>query len=169
MSSIVKIGLLLAGAYASYKVTKMVSAGMVAMGMIIKITPETEVDIQGLTLITNIDISNPTDSSMILSSPLVQLFHKGENIASNEVSNKEFHIKAFSKTRLPIVLKLSWEQIKDLLISINFSFPESYSNFKKILWIYRNYAQLINKLGLVVKYSTYANGINYKDSQTIEI
>ncbi len=169
MNTALKIGLLVVGGFASYKITKVVSAAMVAMGMAIKVNPETKVDMQGIQLTTNIDISNSTDSSMVLTSPFVQLFHKDENLISNEVSSKEFEIKPFSKTRLPIVLKLSWQQVQSLLESVNISFPNNYTSFQKIMWMYNNYKQLINKLGLKVNYSTYANGINYKDSQTIKI
>ncbi len=169
MNTALKIGLLAAGSFLSLKIAKVVSAAMVAMGMAIKINPETKVDMQGVQLTTNIDISNPTDSSMILTSPFVQLFHKDENLVSNEVSSKQFEIKPFSQTRLPIVLKLSWSQIQGLLDSININFPTTYTNLQKAMWMYDNYKLIINKLGLNVKYSTYANGISYKDSQTIKI
>ncbi|RLD59901.1 MAG: hypothetical protein DRJ01_10670 [Bacteroidetes bacterium] len=164
-----KFGLLAAGSFLSYKIAKVVSAAMVAAGMSIDINPQTKVDMQGVQLTTNIDITNPTDSSMELTSPFVQLFHNDENIAKNEVSKDKFEIKPFSKTRLPIVLNLSWSQIQSLLDSINISFPTTYTNLQKALWMYDNYKLIINKLGLNVKYSTYANGISYKDSQTIKI
>ncbi len=169
MKTALKIGFLIVGVFASYKVSKVVSATMVAMGMVIKISLETKVSMQGVQLTTNIDISNPTESSMILTSPFVQLFHKGENLVSNEVSSKKFEIKPFTKTRLPIVLNLSWQQIQGLLDSVNISFPNNYSSIQKVLWMYNNYKQIINKLGLKVNYSTYANGINHKGSQTIKI
>ena len=164
-----KLGLLVAGSFISYKIAKVVSAAMVAAGMSIDINPQTKVDMQGVQLTTNIDITNPTDSSMELTSPFVQLFHNDENIASNEVSKDKFKIKPFSKNRLPIVLNLSWGQIQDLLDSIHISFPTTYTNLQKVMWMYDNYKLIINKLGLNVKYSTYANGISYKDSQTIKI
>ncbi len=169
MESIVKIGLLIVGGLVSYKITKVVSAAMVAMGMVIEVNPDTKVDMQGIQLTTNIDISNPTESSMVLTSPFVQLFHKEEKLVSNEVSSEKFEIKPFSKTRLPIVLKLSWEQIQSLLGTVNISFPNNYSNIQKVLWMIDNYKNIINKLGLKVNYSTYANGVNYKDSQTIKL
>ena len=169
MNTALKIGLAIGGIFITYKVGKVVSAAMVAMGMAIEINPETKVDMNGVQLTTNIDISNPTDSSMILTSPFVQLFHDKVNLASNKVSSKQFEIKPFTKTRLPIKLSLTWEQISDLLETINFTFPDEYSKFRRILWMYNNYKQVLNKLGLVVKYSTYANGISYKDEQTIKI
>lgn len=169
MNTALKIGLAIGGIFLTYKVGKVVSAAMVAMGMAIEINPETKVDMTGILLTTNIDISNPTDSSMLLSSPFVQLFHDKVNLANNKVSSKQFEIKPFTKTRLPIKLKLTWEQIKDLLDTIDVNFPSSYTNFQRIMWMYNNYKQVLNKLGLVVRYSTYANGINYKDEQTIKI
>jgi len=164
-----KIGFLIFGGFVSYKAAKLISAAMVALGMSIEIIPETKGDMQGVQLTTNIDISNPTDSSMILTSPFVQLFHKDENLVSNDVSNKKFEIKPFTKTRLPVVLKLSWQQIQELLSTININFPSSYTNFQKIMWMYNNYKLIINKLGLVANYSTYANGVNVKGTQKIKI
>ncbi len=169
MNTAVKIGIIALGGFVAYKVVKVVSAAMVAMGMAIKINPETKVSMKGVQITTNIDISNPTDSSMELTSPFVQLFHSGENIVNNEVSNKKFKIEPFSKTRLPIILDLTWEQIANLLEDIQVKFPKSYNNFQKAMWMYENYKQVINKLGLVVKYSTYANGVNVNDSQKITI
>jgi len=169
LNTALKIGLAIGGVFLTYKVGKVVSAAMVAMGMAIEINPETKVDMSGVQLTTNIDISNPTDNSMILTSPFVQLFHNNVSLVNNKVSSKKFEIKPFSKTRLPIKLQLTWSQIKDLLDSIDVNFPSSYSNIQRIMWMYNNYKEVINKLGLVVKYSTYANGINYKDSQVISI
>lgn len=169
MNIILKIGLLVAGGFASYKIAKVASATMVAMGMIIDIKPETKVDMQGIKLLTNIDITNPTDSSMTLTSPFVQLFHKGTMLAKNEVSSQQFEIKPFSKTRLPILMQLSWEQVQGLLEAVEIKIPNDYTTLQRITWMYDNYTQLINKLGLEVNYSTYANGVQYKDSQKIKI
>jgi len=164
-----KIGFIAIGGFVAYKVAKAVSAAIVASGMAIKVSPETKVDMQGVKIKTNIIISNPTDSSMILTSPFVQLFHRTESLSQNQVSSKEFEILPFSTTELPVKLELTWQQIKDLLTTINVSFPNSYSNFGKILWLYENYKDIINKMKLEIKYSTYANGINYQDSQILEI
>ncbi len=169
MKTALKIGFLVITGFVSYKAAKLVSAAMVALGMSIEIIPETKVDMEGVQLTTNIDISNPTDSSMILTSPFVQLFHRDKNLVSNDVSNKKFEIKPFTKTRLPVVLKLSWQQILELLDTINIIFPSSYTNIQKVLWMYNNYKLIINKLGLVVNYSTYTGGVNYKDSKKIKI
>jgi len=169
LNAAIKIGILVVGGLVSYKITKVISAAMVAMGMAIEINPQTKVDMQGVQLTTNIDISNPTDSSMVLTSPFVQLLYKDETLTSNEVSSKKFEIKPFTKTRMPIVLKLSWQQVQELLDNVHINFPVNYTNVQKIMWMYNNYEQLINKLGLVVNYSTYANGINYTDLQKINI
>ena len=169
MNAITKIGFLVVGGFVVFKVAKAVSAVMVASGMAIKIIPETTTNTEGVKIKTNIVISNPTDSSMILSSPFVQLFHKTENLSQNQVSSKEFEILPFSTTKVPIELKLTWQQIKDLLSTVNVSFPSSYTNFDKIVWLYDNYKYIINKMKLEIKYSTYANGINYEDSQILEI
>ena len=169
MNPAVKIGLLVAGGFASYKIAKVVSAAMVAMGMVIDIIPETKVDMQGIRFLTNIDITNPTDSSMTFTSPFVQLLHQGIKLTNNEVSSQQFEIKPLSKTRLPINLQLSWEQIQSLLDTVNIKFPNGYSNLQQMMWMYNNYTQLINKLGLEVNYSTYANGILYKDTEKIKL
>jgi len=164
-----KIGFIAIGGFAAYKVAKAISAAMVASGMAIKVSPETKVDMQGVKIKTNIIISNPTDSSMILTSPFVQLLHKTESLSSNEATSKEFEIRPFSTTRIPVKLELTWQQVKDLLSTVNVSFPSSYGNFDKVMWLYENYKDIINKMKLEIKYSTYANGINYEDSQILEI
>ncbi len=169
MNIITKIGFFAVGGFVVFKVAKAVSAAMVASGMAIRISPETKVDTQGVKIKTNIIISNPTDSSMVLSSPFVQLFHRTESLSQNQVSSKEFEIRPFSTTKVPVNLELSWQQIKDLLSTVNVSFPSSYTNFDKVMWLYENYKDIINKMKLEIKYSTYANGINYEDSQILEI
>ncbi len=169
MNIFTKIGFLTVSGFIAYKVAKAVSAAMVASGMAINVSPETTANMQGVKIKTNIIISNPTDSSMVLTSPFVQLFHRTENLSQNQVSSKEFEISPFSTTKVPVELELSWQQIKDLLSTINISFPSSYSNLRKILWLYEHYKTIINKMKLEIKYSTYANGINFQDSQILEI
>lgn len=169
MNIFAKIGFLTVGGFIAYKVANAVSAAMVANGMAINVSPETTANMQGVKIKTNIIISNPTDSSMVLTSPFVQLFHRTENLSQNQVSSKEFEISPFSTTKVPVELELSWQQIKDLLSTINISFPSSYSNLRKILWLYEHYKTIINKMKLEIKYSTYANGINFQDSQILEI
>ena len=169
MNLFAKIGLLTIGIIALYKGVKATSAIMVANGMTIRITPETTVSLKGVMITTNIGISNPTDNSMSLTMPFVQLLHKGKLLSKNIATNKVFNIAPFSENNIPIDLKLSWEQVISMLGTINIKFKGGYSNFEKSMWLYDNYTTVLNALGLVVKYSTYANGFNYSDQTTINV
>jgi len=169
MNFLAKLGLFGLGAFALYKGVKATSAIMVANGMAINITPEIGVTGNGIKITTNIGISNPTDSSMSLTMPFVQLLHKSNLLSKNSVSSNTIEIKPFSDKNIPIDLYLTWTQITDLLDTLNITFPNNYNFIDKIAWIQRDYKKILNALGLVVKYSTYANGFNYSDQTTINI
>jgi len=169
MNFFAKVGLLTIGALALYKGVKASSAIMVANGMVINIIPEIKMSSSGLIIITNLNISNPTESRMELTTPFVKLLHKSKLLSKNAVTSKTIEILPFSENNIPIKLNLSWGQITSLLSTINIEFPDGYSDFEKSMWLYDNYVKVLNALGLTVKYSTYANGFKYADQTTINV
>ena len=169
MNILAKIGLATLGALALYKGVKATSAIIVANGMAINITPEIGLTGNGIKITTNIGISNPTDSSMSLTMPFVQLLHKGNLLSKNSVSSSTIEIEPFSDKNIPIDLHLTWTQITALLDTLDITFDKNFNFIEKIAWIQNDYTEILNALDLVVKYSTYANGFNYTDQTTIKI
>lgn len=169
MNKLAKIGLATLGLILLFKGAKATSAIMVANGMSIKVVPEIKVVEDGLMITSNLNISNPTDSSMILTMPFVQLLHQGNLLSKNMVSGNTVEIKPFSENNIPIKLKLNWQQITSLMKKVNIQYPSSYTDLQKTLWLYEHYAEVINALGLNIQYSTYANGFNYQAKQRLTL
>lgn len=163
MNKLAKIGLATLGLVLLFKGAKASSAIMVAQGMAIRIIPEIKVIEGGLQITANLNISNPTDSSMVLTSPFVQLLHRGNLLSKNMASGNQIEIQPFSENNIPIKLKLTWEQMNNLLDKVNIKYPASYSNLQRLTWLYDNYKEVLNALGLNIQYSTYANGFKYQD------
>jgi len=169
MNILAKIGMITLGALALYKGIKATSAIIVANGMAINITPEIKFTGTGIKITTNIGISNPTDSSMSLTMPFVQLLHKGNLLSKNVVSGNTIEIKPFSEKNIPIDLYLTWTQITELLDTLNITFDKDFNFIEKINWFQTDYKTILNALGLDIKYSTYANGFNYTDQLRLNL
>lgn len=119
-----------------------------------------KIDGTGLYFRTEIEINNPTKSSMKITKPVVYLTTKESPLTTSQSEDKTFEIKALQKTNIDTIeLHLTWTQLLPFGLSI-------VKNFSKILSAMKNgsTSELSTALGipLEMKYSLYANGIFYE-------
>lgn len=124
----------------------------------------------GIEIRLEIELQNPTTSSMNMTQPYVQLLSNDSVISSTPVSKKIFLIDTKSQIILDTIsLKLKWTDIFSQLSSARNSIPNNWNFIQKMSWIGSNYKQLISQMNLAVKYSTHANGIFYSDTIKINL
>ncbi len=124
----------------------------------------------GMEIRADVELQNPTNGSMTISQPFVQLYSQKSILASSDISKKDFVLKPFSKVQLDTLkFNLDWSTIFKRLFTLNSNMPKQMSLAQKIQWILKNYKQVAGQLDLAIKYSTYANGLYYSDTQKIEI
>lgn len=122
----------------------------------------------GLEIRTEIQLQNPTKGKLQITQPFIQVLHKGSPVVSSTVQNKQYTIQPLSELMLDTVtLKIGWTTIFSLITSTDYGLPADYTLWKKITWFVANYKTVLAKMGLVMKYSTYANGLFYTKSEKI--
>jgi len=122
----------------------------------------------GIEIRTEVQLQNPTNGSMQITQPYLQILSHDSVISSTEVSKKQFTIKPLSQIKLDTVsFKLDWTTIISRLAALDYGVPKDLSLLKKAGWIIANYKQIVSKLNLSVKYSTHANGLFFSDTKKI--
>ena len=123
----------------------------------------------GLELRTEVQLQNPTKNSMKITQPFVQILSHGEVISSTAVSKKEFTLKPMSQISLSTIsLKLDWMTLVNVIAFQDYGIPKEVKLLQKVSFIVKNYKTIVAKMGLAFRYSTYANGNFYTETQNIQ-
>lgn len=124
----------------------------------------------GIELRMEVQLQNPTNGSMEITQPYMQLISSGVVLSSTKTSSKKFRLKPMSQLTLDTIsFKLSWTTIISQLTAINYNMPENQSLLQKASWIVSNHRQILNQLNLAVQYKTYANGLFYTAINKINV
>lgn len=176
MNTIVKIGLAIGAVFGISKLIDAVKAKNVTDEMNINIVNPRVHKIDpnpltgGLEIRTEIQLQNPTKGKLQITQPFVQILHKGSPVVSSTVQNKQYTVQPLSELMLETMsLKIGWTTIFSIIASTDYGIPADYTILNKITWFLSNYNNALAKMGLVLKYSTYANGLFYTESEKIGI
>lgn len=118
-----------------------------------------KVDLTGITIRTEVSISNPTRNTMSITQPVVTIYSNEKQVAQTTPQNIQTQIAPLSPTNLSTVeLKLGWMSIAYLATGIFSKLPE-------VIKAYRTngakgLAQKL-KFPLSASFSTYADGVLY--------
>ena len=124
----------------------------------------------GVEIRTGVQLQNPTTGQMKITQPFLQLLSGNTVLSSTKVNGKEFTIKPLSQLNLDTVsFKLDWTTLIGNLASIDYQMPTGMNFLKKVTWLIGNYKQIISKLDLAVKYTTYANGLLFSETKEINV
>lgn len=124
----------------------------------------------GIEIRTEVQLQNPTNGSLKITQPYIQILSNGSVVSATAVSNKEFTIKPLSQLNIDTVsLKIDWTTILSRLAALKYGIPKELTVLQKIAWLVTNYNQIINKLNLSMKYTTYANGLFYSEIEKIKM
>lgn len=118
-----------------------------------------KVDLTGITIRTEVSISNPTRNTMSITQPVVTIYSNEKQVAQTTPQNIQTQIAPLSPTNLSTVeLKLGWMSVASLASGIFSKLPE-------VIKAYRTsgakgLAQEL-KFPLSASFSTYADGVLY--------
>ncbi len=122
----------------------------------------------GIEVRTEVQLQNPTNGRLQITQPYLQILSHGKVMSATNVNGKQFTLKPLSQLKLDTVsFKLEWATILTQLAAMDYGIPVEYSLIKKIGWLITNYKQIVSKLDLAVRYSLYANGLFFSDTQKI--
>lgn len=122
----------------------------------------------GIEIQTEVQLQNPTKGKLQITQPFIQILANSSPIISTKVESKQYTIQALSELTLDTIsIKISWTTLFKLITSTDYGFPENFNTLDKILWFISNYKQVIEKMNLSVKYTTYANGLYYTETKNI--
>jgi hypothetical protein len=122
----------------------------------------------GLELRTEVELSNPTKGTMRITQPHIQILSHGNVISSSKVSKASFLLKPFSTVKInTISLKLDWTNIINTIAFQEYGIPTEGKFMQKVTFVLKNYKTIIDKMGLAFRYTTYANGNFYTETQNI--
>lgn len=109
---------------------------------------------------TDVKLKNPSNYSLEITQPFVKILQNGKLLTSNKAENAIIKIAALSESNVNTILfKIKYTQIISMLSSIKFTYPEGTNTLlKKASHIMNNPQDILQKLGLELEYSTYANG-----------
>jgi len=103
--------------------------------------------------------------------PFVKLLAGEEEIATSDVSDKEFKIKGLSPHKLDMVdFKISLLDALGLMNNLNYQFPEEFDKktlLGKAAWIAQHIPEIIQGLNMTYEVSTYADGVFIKDTEEV--
>ncbi|MBI5539795.1 MAG: hypothetical protein HY951_07035 [Bacteroidia bacterium] len=163
MKTIFKIGIfggLLIGAYKLFGMKRVSDKIVTALS-----NPRVhKVDLKGIAIRTEINVSNPTKSTMKITKPVVTLTTNGKYITSTAPENKEFTINSLTDTKIDTIeIVVPWTILAGYIYGIFGKIPQILAAFK---------AKDMKALGealaipLEMKYSLYANGLSYESEPT---
>jgi hypothetical protein len=118
------------------------------------------IDMRGLVIRTEIDVSNPTKTSVKITKPVITLTTKGKYITSSHPENKEITIKPLADTQIDTIeLIVPWTILAGYIIGIIGKIPLILAAFKT-----KDMTAVGTALSipLEMKYSLYANGLSYQ-------
>lgn len=118
-----------------------------------------KVDLSGITIRTEVSISNPTNNTMRITQPVVTIFSNDKQVAQTTPQNIQTQIAPLSQTNLSTVeLKLGWMSIASLATGVITKIPN-------LIKAYKTYGTkgLFQELNfpLSANFSTYADGVLY--------
>lgn len=120
------------------------------------------VDMRGIVIRTEVNVSNPTKTALRITKPVVTLTTKGKYISSTAPENKEITISPLATSRIDTMeLVLPWTMLAGYAVNIFGKIPLIISAFKA-----KDMAQMAAALSipLEMKYSLYANGLSYESA-----
>lgn len=159
MNNLVKIGIAGGLAFGLYKLYEMnrVSEKVVTSLSNSRIH---KVDLRGLVLRTEINIDNPTKSSVKITKPVITLTTNEKYITSSHPEDKVITIKPLATSQIDTIeVVIPWTIMISYIIGLTSKLPDIIAAFK---------AKDITAFGtalsipLEMKYSLYANGIYYE-------
>lgn len=161
MNTIFKIGILGGLAFGIYKLLgmKRVSDKVVTSLSNPRIH---NVDIRGIVIRTEVNVSNPTKTALRITKPVVTLTTKGKYITSTAPENKEISINPLATSRIDTMeLVLPWTVIAGYAVNIFANIPQIIAAFKA-----KDMTGIASALSipLEMKYSLYANGLSYESA-----
>lgn len=159
MNTIFKIGIVGGMAYGVYKLLglKKISEKVVTSLSHPRIHT---VDMRGLVLRTEINISNPTKTSVKITKPVITLTTKGKYITSTSPENKEVIIKPLATSQIDTIeIIIPWTILAGYITGLLGKIPQIIAAFKS-----KDLSAVASALSipLEMKYSLYANGLSYE-------
>lgn len=122
----------------------------------------------GVEIRTDVLLQNPTNTSLQLTQPYVQIISNGKVIASSAVNKKLLQLSPMSDMQLDTIsITLDWNTLISKIASLNYNFPQNLNFIQKIGYLIKNYQTIISQLELAIRYTTYANGLFYSQTQKI--
>ncbi len=175
MNLAAKIGLTVAGVFGISKLVSAIQAKNVSDEMVINIINprvhkvNTDPFNGGLEIRTEIQLQNPTKGKLQITQPHIQVLSGETVIISTKVISKLYTVQPLSQVTLDTIsLKIGWGKIFSLITETNYGIPQDYTLWQKIKWFVPNYKEAVNKMNLVLKYSTYANGLYNVETEKIQ-
>jgi hypothetical protein len=120
------------------------------------------VDMRGIIIRTEVNVSNPTKTALRITKPVVTLTTKGKYISSTAPENKEISISPLATSRIDTMeLVLPWTMLAGYALNIFGKIPEIISAFNA-----KDMGRMASALSipLEMKYSLYANGLSYESA-----
>lgn len=159
MNTIFKIGIVGGLAYGIYKLMGMKRVSDKVVTSLSNPRIHTA-DIRGLVIRTEINVDNPTKSSIKITKPVITLTTKGKYITSTQPENKEITIKPLATSQIDTIeLVVPWTILAGYIINILGKIPQIIAAFKsKDLTAFGEALAI----PLEMKYSLYADGLSYE-------
>ena len=123
-----------------------------------------KIDLKGLAVRTEINVSNPTKATMKITKPVVTLTTKGKYITSTTPENKEITINPLTDTMIDTIeIVVPWTILAGYIYGIFGKIPQILAAFKA-----KDMAAVGEALSipLEMKYSLYANGLSFESEPT---
>lgn len=118
-----------------------------------------KVDLSGITIRTEVSISNPTRNTMSITQPVVTIYSNEKQVAQTTPQNIQTQIAPLSPTNLSTVeLKLGWMSLGSLVSGLVVKLPSIIKAYKTSGA--KGLAQEL-KFPLSASFSTYADGVLY--------
>lgn len=118
-----------------------------------------KVDLTGITIRTEVSISNPTRNTMSITQPVVTIYSNEKQVAQTTPQNIQTQIAPLSPTNLSTVeLKLGWMSVASLATGVITKIPSVIKAYKT-----NGTNGLLQELNfpLSANFSTYADGVLY--------
>jgi hypothetical protein len=159
MNNIFKIGIVGGLAFGIYKLIGLNRVSEKVVTSLSKPRIHT-VDMRGLVIRTEINVSNPTKTSVKITKPVITLTTKGKYITSTTPENKDITIKPLANTQIDTIeIIVPWTILAGYIIGILGKIPQIIAAFKT-----KDMTAVGTALSIPMemKYSLYANGLSYE-------
>ena len=163
MNTILKFGIVGGLAYGFYKLLgmKRVSDKIITSLSNPRIH---KIDLKGLAIRTEVNVSNPTKSSINITKPVITLTTKGKYITSTQPENKEIAISPMGVTKIDTIeLIVPWTILAGYIAGIFGKIPQILLAFKSKDM--KAFGEAL-AIPLEMKYSLYANGLSFESEPT---